>query len=110
MTKSKHRYWVDQLHAISSELSKLAIACDIDFFRPDAAARILRNDETICGRSNPKAFEQIRHHLMALYPLEERTIERLGAEETQEILDEIRNAISKLRNAGRAGSAPYGDD
>ncbi len=106
MTKSKHRYWVDQLYAIASELSKLTIACDIDFYRPDAVSRILNNDATICGHSNPKAFEQIRHHLMALYPLEERAIERLGAEETQEILDEIRKAISALRNAGRPGSAP----
>ena len=109
MSKSKHRYWVDQLHAISSELSKLAIACDIDFYLPDAAARILNNDQTICGRSNPRAFEQIRHHLMALYPLEGRAIERLGAAETQEILDEIRVAIDKLNNAGRSDSEPDDD-
>jgi hypothetical protein len=106
MAKSRHRYWADQLQAISSELSKLAIACDIDFYRPDAVSRILRNDATICGRSNPRAFEEIRHHLMALYPLEERAIERIGAEETQTILDEIRHAIAVLRNAGRPGSAP----
>ena len=48
-------------------------------------------------------FKKIRHHLMALFPLEERAIKRLGADETQEILDDIRAAIGKLRAQGRSG-------
>ena len=103
MPPSKHRYFVDQIDGLAHELSRLAIACDIEIFVPGNAERILRNDDSVCGRKNPKAFEQMRHHLMALYPLEERAIERLGPEETQEILDEVRAAIERLRKAGSPG-------
>ena len=106
MTRPKSRYWSEQMDSIVHEVSRLAIACDIDFFAPDAAERILNNDATVCGCANPKAFEEMRHHLMAFFPLQERAIERLGAEETKEILDEVRAAIRELRNAGRPGSAP----
>ena len=108
MTKNKSRYYSEQLGAIGDELSRLAIACDIDFFAPDTAERILKNDVTVCRRSNPKAFEKIRHHILALYPLEESAIERIGVEQTQEILEEIRVHLRKLRNLGRPGSAPGG--
>lgn len=103
MPPSKHRYFVDQIDGLAHELSRLAIACDIEIFVPGNAERILRNDDSVCGRKNPKAFEQMRHHLMALYPLEERAIKRLGPEETQEILDEVRAAIERLRKAGSPG-------
>ena len=103
MAPSKHRYFVEQIDALAHELSKLSVACEIELNAPGNAERILRNDQSVCGRKNPRAFEQMRHHLMALYPLEERAIERLGAEETLEILDEVRAAIDRLHNAGHPG-------
>ena len=100
MSKSRHRYWSDQFDNIAQELSKLAIACDIEMFKPGTAERILKNDESVCRRKNPDAFRQIRTHLMALFPLEESAIRRLGPDDTKEILDEVRAAIRRLRDAG----------
>lgn len=105
MSKTKPRYWSAQFNGIARELSKLAIACDIDMFKPGTAERILHNDDSVCGRRNPDAFRQIRMHLMALFPLEERAIQRLGPEDTNEILDEVRAAIKRLRKAGTAGGS-----
>ena len=105
MNKSRHRYWNDQIDAVARELSKLAIACDIELFVPGQAERILKNDDAVCGRKNDRAFQQIRRHLMALFPLEERAIARLGPDDTQEILDQVRAAIVALRDAGRSGGA-----
>jgi hypothetical protein len=102
VSKSKHRHWSDQFDGIARELSKLAIACDIEMFKPGTAERILQNDESVCGRRNLDAFKKIRMHLMALFPLEESAIRRLGAEDTQEILDEVRASIKRLRDAGTA--------
>jgi hypothetical protein len=101
VTKFKHRYFGGQLDGIARELSKLAIACDIKMFEPGMAERILKNDDSVCGRRNPEAFQKIRRHLMALFPLEERAIERLGVDDTKEILDQVREAIIALRNAGK---------
>ena len=107
MGHKRSRYFSEQFDAISHELSILGVACEIDFWASeDVVERILHNDTTVCRRRNPEAFEKLRHHFLALYPLEERAIELIGAEQTRELLDEVRSALWKLRNEGKPGSAP----
>ncbi len=103
MPEFKHTYWGRQIDAIAHELSKLAIVCDIELGSPGLAERILKNDESVCGRHNPKVFRQIRQHLMALFSLEAGAIERLGPDDTKEILDQVRAAVIAIRKAGSAG-------
>ncbi len=100
MAKFKHTYWGRQIDGLARKLSRLAIACDIELGKPDLAERIIKNDDSVCGRKNPKAFRQIRQHLMALFSVEAGAIERLGPEDTKEILDQVRSAIVALRQAG----------
>ena len=102
MAEYKHTYWGRQIDGIARELSRLAIICDIELGKPGLAERILKNDESVCGRKSPKSFRKMRQHLMALFSLEERAIERLGAEDTKEILDQVRAAIVAIRQAGSA--------
>jgi hypothetical protein len=102
MADFKHTYWGRQVDNLAQELSKLAIACDIELGKPGLAERILRNDETVCGRNNPKAFKQMRQHLMALFNVEKGAVDRLGPEDTKEILDQVRAAIVAIRQAGSA--------
>ncbi len=64
---------------------------------PGIAERVLKGDQSVCGRRNPKVFEKIRRHLMAFFQVEEKAINRLGAEEVQTILDEMRASIKRLR-------------
>lgn len=109
MNKPKSRYFTEQIDGIVHEVSKLAIACDIDFFAPDAAERVLNNDETVCRRKNTAAFQKIRRHLMAFYPLEEKAIERIGADRTLEIVEQVRAGIRHLRDEGKPGSVPHDD-
>lgn len=100
MAESKHTYWSRQIDGLARELSRLAIACDIELGKDGLAERVLKNDESVCGRSNPKAFQLIRKHLMALFSVEESAIDRLGPEDTKEILDQVRTAIITIRQAG----------
>ena len=100
MAKFTHTYWGRQIDSLAHELSRLAIACDIELGKSGLAERILKNDESVCGRKNHKAFRQIRQHLMALFSVEAGAIERLGAEDTKEILDQVRSAIVAIRQAG----------
>ena len=102
MTKNKSRVYTDQLTAIGDEISMLMVALNIDIDTPNLADRVLNNDDTVCGYKNTKTFEKLRHHLLALYPLEERSIERIGAEETKEILDAISQHLRDLRNNGKS--------
>lgn len=100
MTAFKHTYWGRQIDSLAQELSKLAIACDIELGKPGLAERILKNDSSVCGRNNPKAFAKLRRHLMALFEVEADAVERLGPDDTREILDQVRNAIIAIRKAG----------
>lgn len=105
MAEFKHTFWGRQIDNVAHELSRLAIVCDIELGSPGLAERILKNDESVCGRNNPKVFRQIRHHLMALFTLEGRAIERLGPEDTREILDQVRAAIIDIRKAGSTSNS-----
>jgi len=105
MDKNKHAFWSRQIDGLAHELSKQAIICDIELGKPGLAERILKNDESVCGRRNPKVFRQMRQHLMALFSLEAAAVERLGAEDTKEILDAVRTAIIAIREAGSASNS-----
>ncbi|MGI9271310.1 MAG: hypothetical protein ACR2QT_06005 [Woeseiaceae bacterium] len=102
MSEHKHTYWGRQIDALAHELSRLAIACDIELGSPGLAERILKNDESVCGRKNPTAFRKLRQHLMALFSVEKGAIDRVGAEDTKVILDQVRAAIVDIRQAGSA--------
>ena len=110
MPNFKHPYWGRQIDAVAHELSRLAIVCDVELGRPGLAERILKNDRSVCGRDNPKIFRQMRQHLMAMFALEEKAIERLGPEDTKEILDEVRAAIIAIRKAGSAAHSLPSDE
>ena len=102
MAEFKHSYWGKQVDALGREISKLALVCDIQLDQPGLAERILKNDDSVCGRKDPEAFRKLRQHLMALFPLEEQAVARLGAEDTKEILDAVRQSITDIRQAGSA--------
>jgi hypothetical protein len=93
-----------QIQAVAAELSKLAIACDIKMFEPGTGERILKNDDSVCGRKNPEAFQKMRMHLMVLFPLKKRAVDELGATDTKRMMEELREAINALRNSSRASS------
>lgn len=95
-----HTYWGRQIDGLAHELSKLAIACDIELGTPGLAERILKNDQSVCRRRNPEAFRRLRQHLMALRSIEEQAIEQIGPEDTRSILDEVRAAINSIRSTG----------
>ena len=100
MTEHKHPYWGRQIDSIAQEISRLAVACNIELGKEGLAERVLKNDESVCGRRNPEAFQLLRKHLMALFSVEEGAIDRVGAAETREMLDKVRAAITHLRAAG----------
>jgi len=105
MNENKHPFWSRQIDSLAHELSKQAIICDIELGKPGLAERILKNDDSVCGRKNPKVFRQMRQHLMALFSLEASAVEQLGAEDTKEILDAVREAIIAIRRAGSASQS-----
>lgn len=99
MTESHYRSFETVVRSIATEISRLAAICEVDFELPNVFERIIRNDDTVCGRRNPHAFRKMRDHLLALMPLENEAIEELGASRVKETLDLIGAELrSGLRN------------
>jgi hypothetical protein len=103
MTKSRHQHWSRQFDNLATEVSRLCIACDIPMFEEGIGIRVLKGDDSVCGRKNPQVFETLRKHLMAYCSIEERAIKRLGADEVRPMLDEIFDAVAQLRGKERPG-------
>jgi len=97
MSGSRHTYWSQQLDNLAAEISRLSIACDIKILEPGVAERVLKGDQSVCGHKNPEVFEKIRKHLMAFFQVEEKAIHRLGADEVKNILDGVRDSLTRLR-------------
>ncbi len=78
-------------------MSRLCIVCDIKMLDPGIGERVLKGDQSVCGRNDPKVFEKLRQHLMAYCHVEERAIKRLGADDVRTLLDDARASIARLR-------------
>lgn len=89
-----------EVEALAHELSKLAIACDIELGKEGLPQKILRKDESVCGRRNPEAFAKLRRHLMVLLKIEDEAIDELGAQEAIGTLNEVFAEVARLRKLG----------
>jgi hypothetical protein len=78
-------------------MSRLCVVCDIKMLEPGIGERVLKGDQSVCGRNDPKVFEKLRQHLMAYCHVEERAIKRLGADDVRTMLDDVRASIARLR-------------
>ena len=105
MTTTKHPAWSRHLDAIGEELLRLSIACNVRLREPGVIDRILKNDESVCGTSNPIGFRKLRALVMATYSSVNKAIDRIGPDEVKVITDGIIEHVDRLRAGGAAGPA-----
>jgi hypothetical protein len=103
MTESKHTPWVRHLDGIADELMRLSIACDLRLRDPGVVERILKNDETVCGTRNPVGFQKLQHLLKATFDSVNKSIGRIGPDETQQIINAITERLDRARAIGGTG-------
>lgn len=103
MTESKHTPWVRHLDAIGDELLRLSIACDLQLRDPGVVDRILRNDETVCGTRNPLGFQKLQNLLKATFDSINKSVGRIGPDETKQIIDAITERLDHQRTIGGTG-------
>lgn len=99
MESSKNTAWVRHLDAIADELVRLTAVCDVSLREPGVIDRILRNDDTVCGKRNPIGFRKLRDLLVAVYSSLNKAVDRLGPDETKAITDAIVARIDRRRAA-----------
>jgi len=105
MSDSKEKVYSRQFEAMAQEISRLAVACDIDVEQEGIGNRIIKNDDTMCRQHNPEAFRKLRETLMVLANLEIQALERMTPAEMKSSLDEVWGAVLKLRATGKHQAA-----
>ena len=89
-----HQRWSTHLGEIDHEIAQMAVICKVALLDPGVIERVLKNDATVCGANNPRAFDKLRQLLMMHYVVRERAVDRLGEPETVQMVQEI---VAQLR-------------
>ena len=92
--------WERHFEGIADELLSLAIACNVRLREPGVIERVLKNDLTVCGRKNEEGFRKLRSLLIAFYDSVGKAAERIGPEDTREIIEAITEQKKRLRDSG----------
>ncbi len=100
MSDEVNPQWSRHLEAIAEELVHLSNACDVTLRDPGVIERIIRNDDTVCGRKNEHGFRKLRALVMATYDSLGKSIERIGPEETKKITSAIADYMQQRRRPG----------
>ena len=100
MADTKKNQLRREVDALAREVSRLAIACDIELGHQGLPERIFRNDETVCRKRNPEAFAKLRRQLIALAQIEGKAMEDLGREEAIGTLNRALAEVARLRKLG----------
>ena len=113
MTKAKHPVWQRHLDGIADEMVRLTAICDLDLRVPGAIERVLKGDQSVCGKKNAIAFKKLQRLLAATYGSLNKAVGRIGTDQARAITAEIIGRIDKHRAAGgqKPGHtrSPFGD-
>ena len=100
--KVRTEFWGGQIEDVMTEIAREASICDVKLLAPGVIDAVLRNDAAACGSTNPLAFKKMRELLMMGFVVREKSVERLGALETQELVESIREHLQE-RFGGKPG-------
>jgi hypothetical protein len=104
MTDKPNPQWTRHLEAIADELLHLSVACDLRLGDPGVIERIINDDRSVCGRKNEIGFRKLRKLVMATYDSLGKALDRVGPEETKEIVDSITEHLA-ARREGRVNNS-----
>ena len=99
MTRKENPQWTRHLEGIADELLHLAVACNVRLRERGVIERIIRDDQSVCGRKNEVGFQKLRKLLMATYDSVGKSIDRIGPEETKAIIEAITEHLDKRRDS-----------
>jgi len=94
---------IDSLEDIDTEIARLALLCQVRILDPGVVERVVRNDASVCGTSNPVAFEKLRG-LLALHfgvrdSMADAHGQALASRVEQQVIDRLRARFPTLAGA-----------
>jgi hypothetical protein len=82
------------LYELDKEVARLAMLCRVKILEPGVLDRILKKDASVCGTSNPKAFQKLRDMLMMHYAVRDKVVDEFGEAGTAKIMEKV---VERLR-------------
>ena len=91
----RNRFWGRQLDDVMSEMMRQATICKVKLLDPGVIDRVLNNDASVCGSANPMSFKKLRDAMMMGFVVRDKSVEHLGAGETEALVAAIRERIAE---------------
>ena len=93
-------WWVKNIEELDHEIARLCLLCQVRILDPGIIERVLKNDASVCGTSNPIAFAKLHDMLMFYFANRKKAVEALGQVETAQIeahvVEQLRNRFADL--------------
>ena len=93
------------LYELDREVARLAMLCRIKILEPGVIQRVIKNDASVCGTSNPRAFAKLHDMVVMHYAVRDKMVDALGQATTVQVVQKIVDRLRK--NFGDVlGAAP----
>lgn len=89
-------WWAKNLDELDHEIARLALVCKVKILEPGVVQRVLDNDASACGTTNPLAFTELREMLMMYFVVREKSVKDLGGVQTAQIEAHIIERLKKV--------------
>ena len=89
------KYWGRQMGDLMSEMARQATICKVRLLDPGVIDAVIRNDASVCGSPNPLSFKKLRDAMMLGFVVRGKSVEHLGAAETDALVAAIRERIAE---------------
>jgi len=78
-------WWAENLHALDTEIARLALLCQVRILAPGAVERVLSRDTSVCGKDNVIAFAKLHDMLMMHFAILEKSADSIGQLQTARV-------------------------
>ena len=91
---------MENIEELDREIARLCLLCQVRILDPGIIDRVLKKDASVCGTSNPVAFEKLHNMLMFYFANRQKSVNAVGQLQTEQIeahvVEQIRSRFADL--------------
>jgi len=93
-------WWAKNIEELDREIGRLCVLCQVRILDHGIIERVLKKDASVCGTSNPVAFEKLHNMLMLYFANRQKSVDAVGQLATAQIeahvVEELRSRFANL--------------
>lgn len=93
-------WWAKNIEELDREIGRLCVLCQVRILDHGIIERVLKKDASVCGTSNPVAFEKLHNMLMLYFANRQKSVDAVGQLATAQIeahvVEELRSRFADL--------------